>query len=114
MLCRVGVHDWTIRSTVRPGTYVSRCSRCGAVKVRHKVTDSALRRQKLFARGRWFLAAISLSVMIWYLAVVLGLTGHTKIIWGVRKVRDKLDTVRSHTHYGAGKAAGSPKSEGGG
>jgi hypothetical protein len=33
--------------------------------------------------------------MVWYLAVALGLTGHTKIIWGARKVRDKLDMVRS-------------------
>jgi hypothetical protein len=99
VLCQVGLHGWTIRGTARPGTYVSRCGRCGAVKVRHRITESALRRQKIFSRGRWFLAALLVSVMVWYIAVALGLTGHTKIIWGARKVKHKLDVVGSRTGY---------------
>ncbi|WP_304560237.1 hypothetical protein [Sphingomonas immobilis] len=33
--CQFGIHRWITKETARAGTTVSRCLRCGALKVRH-------------------------------------------------------------------------------
>ncbi len=79
LLCALGLHRWTIRKTARPGTTVYRCRTCNALVVTH---NGAKRFRK-----RWWASGIVLGCLLtWYVVVALSLTGHTRLLWGAKKV----------------------------
>jgi hypothetical protein len=92
LICRFGLHRWNGRVTARPGTTAFRCKVCGGVKVMHKG-----RRPSRFP---WYVAAIFVSMFMWYVIVALGLTGHTKVIWGAEKIAIKTKHVAHKIDHG--------------
>jgi hypothetical protein len=86
ILCRFGHHLWQMKPTARPGVTVYRCAR-GSARVRTE--RGRLRRKK----RHYFLAAMMVSLLLWYVIVALGLTGHTKLLWGAKHVTRGADHV---------------------
>ena len=99
--CMLGIHDWVTKVTARPGVTVFRCYRCNMMV---RTTKGRRRRQKRL----YLLGALLLSLLLWYVTVALGLTGHTKVLWGSEHVAHTVKHAAKKVDHKIRKIVGDP------
>jgi hypothetical protein len=102
LLCALGLHHWHAKATRREGTTAYRCDWCDSTLVVHR----GRRRQK---KRYWFLGAILFSLSAWYVIIALGLTGHTKVLWGAKKVAHGANKAADKIDHRVRRAVGAPE-----
>jgi hypothetical protein len=102
LLCASGLHKWYPRATRREGTTVYRCEWCDTPLIVHR---GRWRQKKRY----WFLGAVLFSLLAWYVIIALGLTGHTKVLWGAQKVAHGAQKATAKIGHSVRRVVGAPE-----
>lgn len=102
LFCSLGLHRWIGKASARPGTTVYRCQWCNDAIVKHR---GRRRQYKRF----WFLGCAAVSLLAWYVIIALGLTGHTKVLWGAKKIEHGVNHQISKADRKVRQVVGAPQ-----